>query len=202
MPAGDDKAQVRRQIRERLAGLTDAQRQAKSIATCALVTASPEFKAAQVVMLYLSTPTEVDTAQLALRAWQHRKMVVVPKVSWDNRRIMPIEITSLCSDVLTTSGQGIREPVAGNPVPIAMIDLVVVPGLGFTEAGGRIGRGMGFYDRFLGQPDFMGVTCGLGFEEQVVDHIPMLAHDVPLDMLATDVGLRRVHNRESVGPRV
>jgi 5-formyltetrahydrofolate cyclo-ligase len=50
---------------------------------------------------------------------------------------------------------------------------------------------MGFYDRFLAQADFAGRSCGLGFEEQVVDSLPVLDHDIPLSMLATNTGLRR-----------
>ena len=54
-----------------------------------------------------------------------------------------------------------------------LIDLVVVPGLGFSESGHRIGRGMGFYDRFLAQPDFNGIACGLAFSDQVVEDMPV-----------------------------
>jgi 5-formyltetrahydrofolate cyclo-ligase len=72
-----------------------------------------------------------------------------------------------------------------------LIDLVIVPGLGFTTDGHRIGRGMGFYDRFLAQGDFIGVSCGLAFEEQVVPELPVLDHDIALSMLATDCGIRR-----------
>jgi 5-formyltetrahydrofolate cyclo-ligase len=81
--------------------------------------------------------------------------------------------------------------MAGRPMPVSFIDLVIVPGLGFTQSGYRIGRGMGFYDRFLSQPDFLGLSCGLAFDEQVLDTLPILDHDMPLSMLATDRGLRR-----------
>jgi 5-formyltetrahydrofolate cyclo-ligase len=50
---------------------------------------------------------------------------------------------------------------------------------------------MGFYDRFLAQPDFIGRSCGLAFEEQIVAELPILDHDVPLCMLVTDKGIRR-----------
>jgi 5-formyltetrahydrofolate cyclo-ligase len=183
------KQAVRRKLRETLAGMADAERHAKSVAACRFVYGSPEFDAARVVMLYLSTPTEVDTAPIALRCWQDGKQVVVPKVSWDQRRILPVEISSL-KDGLTTTGP-VREPIAGKPVPLDLIDLVIVPGLGFTASGFRIGRGMGFYDRFLAQPDFLGRACGLAFEEQVVETLPVLDHDVPLSMLATDRAIRR-----------
>ena len=190
MSEGNNKAAIRRQLRETLAAMSDADRHAKSIAACALIASTPEFVSASTIMLYLSTAQEVDTAPLALRAWQSGKAVVVPKVSWDQKRMLPVEISSLHAD-LTTSGLGVREPVGGKPVPNNLIDLVVVPGLGFTANGYRIGRGMGFYDRFLALSDFMGVSCGLAFEDQVVQTIPVLDHDMPLSMLVTDRGIRR-----------
>jgi 5-formyltetrahydrofolate cyclo-ligase len=186
------KSQIRADLRSKLAGMSDAQRHAKSIAACSLLAATPEFQNAQSIMVYLATPQEVDTSPLALRAWQHGKTVIVPKVSWDARRMVPVEITSLCNDQVRETRHGIKEPVAGNPVPLQFIDLVVVPGLGFTFQGHRIGRGAGFYDRFLAQAEFLGISCGIAFEEQIIETIPMLDHDVPLCMLATDRGIRRV----------
>ena len=190
MAEGQTKSALRKQLRDVLAAMSDADRHAKSLAACSLITASPEFDASRMVMLYLSTALEVDTAPLALRAWQSGKTVVVPKVSWDQRRMLPIEIASLTTG-LTTTGPGVREPIAGKPVPTEFIDLVIVPGLGFTETGHRIGRGMGFYDRFLAQSDFLGLSYGLAFAEQILPDLPVLDHDMPLSMLATDTGLKR-----------
>ena len=179
------KPAVRRMLRDRLAAMTPEARHAKSLSACALIAGTDEFKQARVVMLYLSTPEEVDTAPLALRCWQSGKTVAVPKVSWDQRRMLPVEIASLQTG-MTSTGPGIREPIAGKPIPTDLIDLVIVPGVGFTASGFRIGRGMGFYDRFLAQSDFIGRSCGLAFEEQVVDQLPVLDHDMPLSMLVTD----------------
>ncbi len=187
------KPVLRRQLRQMLDAMSEADRHDKSVAACRLVAATPEFDAARVVMLYLSMPTEVDTAALALKCWQANKTVVVPKVSWDQRRMLPVEISSL-KDATTTTGP-VREPLAGNPIPLDLIDLVIVPGLGFSPAGFRIGRGMGFYDRFLAQSEFVGRACGLAFEEQVVENLPVLDHDVPLHMLVTDRGTRRFASR-------
>lgn len=184
------KSVVRKLLRQRLDGMTDEQRHEKSVEACRLMLRSPEFEAARIVMLYLSMPSEVDTAALALRCWQEGKTVAVPKVSWDQRRMLPVEIASLHTN-LTITGPGVREPVAGKPIPINLIDLVIVPGLGFTEQGHRIGRGMGFYDRFLAQPDFIGLSCGLAFDEQIVETLPILDHDIPLSMLVTNQGIRR-----------
>ncbi len=185
-----NKSAIRRQLKSALLAQSETDRHARSIAACSLLSSSPEFQAAKVVMLYLSMPEEVDTAPLALRCWQAGKTVVVPKVSWDQKRMMPTEITSLTTG-LTTTGPGVREPIAGQPMPADFVDLVVVPGVGFSPTGFRIGRGMGFYDRFLAQPEFCGVSCGLGFDLQVIDNLPVLEHDVPLSMLVTESGIRR-----------
>lgn len=189
--ATSSKSDVRRTLKAVLADMPAAVRHEKSVAACQRVTTSREFAAARVVMLFLSTPQEVDTSTIALRAWQQGKTVVVPKVSWNQRRMLPVEISSLADSVMTTSGNGIREPVGGNPLPIDLIDLVLVPGLGFTPCGSRIGRGMGFYDRFLSQDAFLGLSCGLAFEEQVLNTLPNDPHDIAVSMLATDTHLRR-----------
>ncbi|MFI5381896.1 MAG: 5-formyltetrahydrofolate cyclo-ligase [Tepidisphaerales bacterium] len=190
MSEDNQKSIIRKMLREKLATLSNEQRHAKSLAACSLLLASPEFQAASVIMIYLSMPGEVDTASIALKAWQQGKTVMAPKVKWEERGMLPVEINSLTSG-FTTSRPGIREPVGGKPIPVNLIDLVIVPGVGFTRDGHRIGRGMGFYDRFLAQPEFMGISCGLAFEEQIVDSLPVLDHDVPLGMLITDCGVWR-----------
>src|ERR1700728_1637651 len=145
MAEASDKSVIRRQLREKLAAMTDADRQTKSLAATNFLSVSPEFAAARIVMLYLSTSQEMDTAPLALKCWQSGKTVVVPKVSWDQRRMLPVEINSLQTR-MTTTGPGIREPISGKPIPTDFIDLVIVPGIGFTASGHRLARGMGFYD--------------------------------------------------------
>ena len=185
----DGKPVIRRMLRDKLAAISPEQRHSLSQTACNLVTTLPEFHQAQTVMLFLSTPHEIDTAPLAIKCWQEGKTVVVPKVSWEQRRMLPVEISSLQTNMTTTGD--VREPISGKPVPVGFIDFVVVPGLGFTTAGFRIGRGMGFYDRFLAQSEFIGISCGLAFEDQVIPELPVLDHDVPLSMLVTNQGIRR-----------
>src|SRR5687768_7368234 len=142
-----NKQVIRRNLREALAAMSDADRHAKSVAACRFAYTSSEFDAAHVVMLYLSNPTQVDTASIALRGRQGGRRVVGRKVSWDPRRRLPVELSSL-KDGMTNTGP-VREPIEGKPIPVNLIDLVIVPGLGFTANGFRIRRGMGFYHRFL-----------------------------------------------------
>ncbi len=63
-------------------------------------------------------------------------------------------------------------------------DICLVPGLAFSAKGERLGRGKGFYDRYLEQ--FTGVSIGLAFSEQVVDSIPTQAHDELIEFLVSE----------------
>ena len=67
-------------------------------------------------------------------------------------------------------------------------DFLLVPGLAFTGAGNRLGRGGGFYDRLLGNPGRRGagVAVGIGFGFHLLPALPLEAHDAPLDEIVTD----------------
>jgi 5-formyltetrahydrofolate cyclo-ligase len=184
------KKALRQELRRRLSAIAPEELQRRSTTACRQLFAQDEYQHAHVLMLFLSTAYEVDTRQLALQAWADHKTVLAPRVAWDQRRMLPVEIQSLVSGVVD-GFMGIREPVEGLPVPVADIDLVVVPGLGFDAHGNRLGRGRGFYDRFLSHPDFQGVSCALALEDQVVEAIPVGATDVAVDMLVTDERVRR-----------
>lgn len=68
----------------------------------------------------------------------------------------------------------------------AWADLVIVPGLAFTADGWRLGQGGGWYDRFLpGRRDDC-LAVGVCFAEQVVDELPLDAHDVRVDRVVSD----------------
>ena len=184
------KKEQRQTLREILGAISEEDIKERSIIACNLLCGQPEFQKAEIMMTFLSLAREIDTASLVLRAWMERTRVLAPKVSWEQRRMLPIEITSLTQDIRDTP-VGIREPSGGTPIPVANIDLVIVPGLGFDPFGNRLGRGRGFYDRFLSHRDFRGVACGLAFEEQFVDLVPVGPHDMQVDMLVTDKAVRR-----------
>ena len=184
------KKELRNRLRKILAEIPADQLETKSLRACHRLFDLPEFVKAELIMVFLSVPTELDTSPIVLRAWQDRKRVLAPKVSWSQRRITPMEIRSLRDD-LAVSPTGIPEPVSGIPVLISLIDLVIVPGLAFDQYGHRLGRGRGFYDRFLAHPEFDGVTCGMAFEEQVAPSVPVGPLDQSVNMLITDEQVRR-----------
>jgi len=184
------KKALREQLREVLTSVPPDQLHERSLRACAMLAETPEYRRSEIIMVFLSLPTEIDTTPLVLRAWRDDKRVLAPRVSFEQRRILPIEIESL-SDDLFESPLGIREPARGVPIPQANIDMVIVPGLGFDHSGHRIGRGRGFYDRFLAHGEWKGTSCGLAFECQVVEQVPVMEHDMKVNMLVTDEQVRR-----------
>jgi 5-formyltetrahydrofolate cyclo-ligase len=184
------KRELRERVRRVLAEIDPVTMAAKSARATELLVGTSEFRRAQVIMVFLSLQNEIDTTAVVLRSWQDHKRVLAPRVSWEQRRMMPTEIRSLTSDLVETA-MGLREPISGAPIPIPIIDLVIVPGLAFDSHGNRLGRGRGFYDRFLAHPEFQGVTCGLAFEEQYLDEVPVDSLDRPVGMLVTDAKVRK-----------
>lgn len=69
--------------------------------------------------------------------------------------------------------------------------IIIVPGLGFTKDGTRLGRGRGFYDKYL--EDKSVVKIGIGFEMQIIENIPIDPHDVKMDFVITDKKILKIN---------
>ena len=129
-------------------------------------------------LVYLDMPTEVETTRFVTLP------VVVPCCV--GRDIVPIIITSL--NELAKNRYGILEPAADPQKIVAASDLhvVLVPGLAFDVTGNRLGRGGGYYDRFLANcPDHV-LRIALAFECQIVESVPVSEHDQPVDVIVTE----------------
>jgi 5-formyltetrahydrofolate cyclo-ligase len=180
-----DKEQLRPMLQKRLLEMSAEQRSEKSKKACRNLISVPQFQRASVVMMYLSLPHEVDTSEAVLSAWQLDKVVAMPKISWQQRHMIPVRINSLETGFSTGVAE-LRNPVAGMPVPFEEIDLVVTPGLGFDRKGNRLGRGGSYYDRFFANEELKALKCGFAFAEQLIDSVPVTSTDVPIDFLVTD----------------
>jgi len=182
-----DKKQFRQKMQKRLLEMSDLQRIEKSKKACRNLVSTPQFKDAsrKVIMMFLSFEHEVDTHEAILSAWQLGKTVVLQKISWQQRHIIPVVINSLTTG-FSTDVTGLRNPINGAPVPFDDIDLVVAPGLAFDSKGNRLGRGGSYYDRFFTNKDLRAPKCGFAFAEQLVEELPTSDQDVPIDFLVTD----------------
>jgi len=180
-----DKAELRQKLQRTMFAMSPQQREQKSRKACRNLIATAQFQKASAVMLYLSLPHEVDTSDAILRSWQEGKTVVVPKISWQQRHMIPVEINSLETGP-AAENSGLRNPVMGVPIPIGEIDLVVTPAVAFDDEGNRLGRGGSYYDRFFANEKLKAVKCGFAFTEQRIDSVPVTDHDQPVDFLVTD----------------
>ncbi len=155
-------------------------------AACAHQVGLEVFGHASVVMLYMPLATEIDLTPVAIRCFQGSKTVCVPRVDWRGRDMVPVEISSFDDEVMAVDDHGLRTPRAGRPIVPSVIDLVIVPGLAFDPGGHRLGRGGGFYDRFLRRLRRSAITVGLAFDAQIIDTVPADDRDFSVDIIVTD----------------
>ncbi len=163
--------------------------------------ALPQVREAQTIMAYLDTRNEVQTFELISDLLKMGKRVGVPITLLAEHRLIASELVAPEED-LQTGTYGIREPRPGRerPIPPPELDLIIVPGVAFDPAGGRIGYGGGFYDRFLAE---MQQTPGrqkpgapasrqpvplvaLAFELQVLERVAREPHDFLIDWIVTE----------------
>lgn len=141
----------------------------------------PRFRSARTVMLYHALPDEVD-AQSILQGLCKDKQLLLPVVDGDTMH--PVRYTG--PENLHIGAFAISEPQGAPFTDLSSIDLVVVPGMAFDAAGYRLGRGKGYYDRFLSQPELArAYKMGLCFPFQLLQEVPVDAHDVPVDEVLT-----------------
>jgi 5-formyltetrahydrofolate cyclo-ligase len=192
-----DKAELRRKLMDCLLAIPSEQRSERSRKACRNLVSTEQFQGASTVMMFLSLPHEVDTSEAILHAWQLGKAVAVPKISWQQRHMIPVRINSLETG-FSTGASGLRNPISGMPVPFGEIDLVVTPALGFDKKGNRLGRGGSYYDRFFANEELKAARCGIGFAEQIVESIPVTELDKPVDIIVTDEEIIYLDNQKGV----
>lgn len=186
MDGSMSKDKARLELKRILADqLDDMQRTQKSEKACRNLIASSEFNNASVIMMYVSMPQEVDTSQAILKAWQSGKKVVVPKIYRDQKYMIPVQIDSFDFD-FSVEFFGLRNPIEDKAVALEEIDLIVIPALGFDRQANRLGRGAGYYDRFLASDRLHAKRAGLAFSEQLLESLPVTETDQKMDLLITD----------------
>ena len=166
------------------ARLTVDERDRHSAAIADRVQTSPGFLDAKVLAIYAAIGTEVDVAAVARRAASRGVRVVYPRVVRNDRRLAYAEAQA---DRLVPGPLGTLEPPFGSrEVALGEIECAVVPGVGFSRDGHRLGRGGGHYDATLAEMP-RALRIGVGFEVQVVPALPHEPHDQPLDAIATEL---------------
>ena len=172
------KSEIRKSIKERVSALSPMERRAMSEAIEERVTSFPEYLGARSIFIYHSTSDEPDTRSLIGRALSEGKQVFLPRIEGEEMALVPYRT----GDTLRVGPFGIEEPV-GEPSRVTP-DLAVVPLVAFDQDKHRLGRGKGYYDRFLARYD--GCSIALAFSAQEWAAIPVEHHDVSPTVVITD----------------
>jgi 5-formyltetrahydrofolate cyclo-ligase len=186
---GKGRAKVKKAIRKKISILRDAQKEKEvdesSLEIQELLFSVPEFRRAEVVMFYASLGREVRTESMIEKAIREGKQVALPRCDMKKGEILPCLIADYKQD-LSPGVWGIMEPVGRSVISSQELDLVVAPGVAFDLFCNRVGRGKGFYDRFLKDVSPVTVKVGLAFDFQVIEKVPMSDEDVPMDKVVTE----------------
>lgn len=177
----EEKKELRDRFLSLLRGQNEEDRLHKSRLIQKKLFERPEFKAATTILFYASFGGEVETFQMIHKATQLNKKIALPMITKGSKDIIPTLIEGL--DRLHEGPYKIKQPAYAldRVVDLKDLDLVIVPGLAFDGRHNRLGRGAGYYDRFLsGLPEDT-PSLGLAFDFQLVDELPYLeAHDITL----------------------
>ena len=156
---------------------------AKSLVILNKLFKRPEFQKALTVLFYAAFDGEVDTFEMMQRAQQLGKKIGLPCIVRKEKRMIPTVVESIEKD-LVAGPYGVKQPRETSREKTLSpdeLDLVIVPGLAFDRHNHRLGRGQGYYDRFLKGLSARIPTIGLAFDFQIVDHLPPKEeHDVPV----------------------
>ena len=179
-----EKEKARRIAQTKVARLAEKEREEKEKAVEERLFSLHEFQQSQVIMFFAGMADEVDTRDMLARALNEGKTVGLPRTFIKTGLLKAFEIKSLGE--LRPGAYGILEPPETLPIAPASIDFIVVPARAYDRKGNRLGRGKGFYDRFLAQKDLRAVRCGVAFDCQIFSHLAHSQFDEPVDIIITE----------------
>ncbi|MDR1672680.1 MAG: 5-formyltetrahydrofolate cyclo-ligase [Bacteroidales bacterium] len=139
------------------------------------VEAMPQFLRASVILIYWAMPDEIQTRGF-IHAHCRDKTFLLPVMEGDHLLLKPFRGEQY---LVRHPRRNIYEPQGNCFDDVSRIQLVIVPGMAFDAEGHRLGRGRGYYDRLL--PQLSAYKIGVGFDFQLIRHVPCNAHDVPMD---------------------
>jgi 5-formyltetrahydrofolate cyclo-ligase len=164
-----EKSRMRELLSQKRRMLTVEMVRESSDQVVALIEQLPAFQAAQTVLIYYPTRNEIDVLSL-IKKYKRTKTFLFPVVKGRSMDACPYE----GNEKMHRGKYNIPEPTTAPYT--GKIDLTIVPGLAFDAKGNRLGRGGGYYDRFIKKLTHA-VLVGVGYDFQLVDEVPAARHD-------------------------
>jgi len=180
----NEKSILRKQLQQELSAISKPDYEHLSYNISQALFSDPFWKDSEYIGITISKIPEVDTYQIIRKAWDQNKKIVIPKCL-PKQKVMDFR-TITAFNQLESVYYGLFEPIETQTKLIGkdQIDLLIVPGLGFTRSGYRLGFGGGYYDRYL--QDYHGKTLSLAFHQQMLEELPTEEHDIPVKKIITD----------------
>lgn len=172
-----EKSDIRRKIKNMRTMLSHDEKSSAALEVFERLEKSAAFLMADKILMYHSLPDELPTIEF-LNKWGSRKRFFLPRVNGVNLEILPYDQSRL-----ELGSFQIEEPQGDELTDPSELELVIVPAVAFDRRGNRLGRGKGFYDRFL--QSTKATKIGVGYDFQLFEELPAEEHDVPMDIIIT-----------------
>jgi len=187
MVISERKQELRQKLLSRLLSLTKEEIKRRSNNVEERLSTLPIYTGAKKIMAYYPLRGEVDILEMIRRDLGHKRFCF-PVMDLKTKTIRAFEVRNLDEDFV--SGPfGVRQPDVKKTkeMDIREIDMVIVPGLGFDYQKNRLGRGAGFYDRFLANLTPSIKKVGIAFEFQLLQNLPIhLPRDQKVDIIVSE----------------
>lgn len=186
------KTALRKQMKEIRNSIPEEMRKEKSESAMKWFLRLDFLRYAKNIALFSSIGSEIDTAPLHRALRDRGKELFYPRVR--GKEMIFAQANNESS--LVRGAMGIREPLGE---PMDSMDLILIPGLAFSNKGYRLGYGGGYYDKYLAlHPKALRIAYG--FSEQWDVDVPVMDWDVAFDLFVSDQGLQIIDHSRIICP--
>jgi len=185
-----EKSKLRQVFLKKRQSLTSFEIQKRSQAICKKIKSLAQIENNNVIACYLAVNNEPELSDTTSEFLKIQKTIVIPAFFKTSKNYKFVKLSSL--NKLKIGPYQIPQPSKLLPVDSAKIDLVLLPGLAFSEDGLRLGYGKGVYDRLLA--DTNALKIGVAYDFQVIDHFESESHDIKVDFVITEKRIIKTRN--------
>ncbi|MFI3306165.1 MAG: 5-formyltetrahydrofolate cyclo-ligase [Rikenellaceae bacterium] len=176
------KEQIRHLMRKTSSHHTKEQREAAAQRLFARIEQSSIFAISRTIALYCALPDEVPTRATIERWGSLGRQIVVPRIT----SASTMEFYPYDAQQMQRGAFGIDEPTGDTPIEPSAIDLTIVPGVAFCAEGSRLGRGAGYYDRYLSRQGYAAYNISICLPHQLLPSLPCAPHDQTMDWVVCE----------------